>query len=110
MSEHTNMITCSAGGDAASAMARTAVLEIAEGPSRDGNDQLGPQLRRVSLQMRNAQRRRCSTVPNSGDSQFELSPKHKHKRQKAAGICFQSEDQKRPWISLFDPGGAGWHT
>lgn len=56
----------------------------------------------------NADAARQSQTP--GGSQFELSPKHKHKRQRAAGICFQSEDQKRPWISLFNPGGAERHT
>lgn len=58
-------------------------LRDAERPSRDANDQLGPQLRRVSLQMRNAQRRRCWPVPNSGG--FPIRIESQTQTQEAEG-------------------------
>lgn len=103
MSEHTNMITCSAGGDAASAMARTAVLEVAEGPSRDGNDQLGPQLRRVRLQMRNAQRRRCLPVPNSGGFSIRIESQKQTQEAESRGYLLSKRRSKASLDLLVQP-------
>lgn len=103
LNQHTNMITCKAGGDTASVMARTACS-----PSRDGNDQLGPQLCRVSLQMRNAQRRRSWPVQfqTPEDCQFEMSPKH-NTRGNCRGYLLSKQRLKEGVLgspcSLFSP-------
>lgn len=103
------MITCKAGGDTASVMARMSLLEtvlkvqVARAMINWGRNSVESVCRCATL---NADAVRQFQTPE--DSQFEMNPKHKHKAQKVAGICVQSEDQRKcPRISLFSPGGAG---